>query len=239
MTNIEPRSPFRGRGFIAASIVVGVIALAAISVLVSSLARSSDDPKATPSNVPSAPATVSAADASVCGLENYETKSSLDAAPDTKWELVGTAAAPTDPAAGPGKVDSDGFRTCFAHTAEGALFAAVNFVATGTDAAIGPRLIELVAPGPGRDALKNAPTGTGTSSSLRAQVAGYNVASYTGDSATIDLALNYSSGDLVSFPLKLVWAEGDWKLQMTAKGELPLAPSPIANLGGYTPWSGA
>jgi hypothetical protein len=56
---------------------------------------------------------------------------------------------------------------------------------------------------------------------------------------TVDLALNYSTGDLVSVPLKLVWAEGDWKVEMTDEGKLPLAPGEIASLGGYIPWSGA
>jgi hypothetical protein len=240
MTNTESGNRFRGRGFIAAAIVVGIIVLAAIVVLVTSLTRGDSTPEAVPTNTPTSTATptTDAADESVCGLEGFDTENTVTEAPETEWELVGTVAAPTDPAIGPGTVDSDGFRTCFSHTAEGALFAAVNFVATGTDATIGPRLIELVAPGPGRDVLESNSNSSGSPSSLRAQVAGYTVSSYTADGATIDLALNYSSGDLVSFPLKLVWAEGDWKLQMTDEGELPLSPSAIANLGGYTPWSG-
>ena len=120
----------------------------------------------------------------------------------------------------------------------GALFAAVNFVATGTDATLGPRLVELVAPGPGRDAIEAQSSG-GSASNLRAQVAGFKVSAYSADAATIDLALNYSGGELVSVPLKLVWVEGDWKVEMTDAGELPLAPAQIQNLGGYTPWSGA
>lgn len=240
MSAADSRSPFRSRGFILAAIVVGAIALAAIVVLVTSLlggGNDNADPTPAPTTLPTADTGDS--DPSVCGLEGFEETSSLTAAPDNDWELVGTMAAPTDPTgAGPGEVDSTGFRSCFAHTAEGALYAAVNFVATGTDATIGPRLIELVAPGPGRDALEGQPSG-GSASNLRAQIAGYKVSAYSTETATIDLALNYSSGELVSVPLKLVWAEGDWKVEMTATGELPLAPAQLQNLGGYTPWSGA
>lgn len=240
MSAADSRSPFRSRGFILAAIVVGAIALAAIVVLVTSLLGGGND-NADPTPAPTTSPTADAGDSdpSVCGLEGFEETSSLTAAPDNDWELVGTMAAPTDPTgAGPGEVDSAGFRSCFAHTAEGALYAAVNFVATGTDATIGPRLIELVAPGPGRDALEGQPSG-GSASNLRAQIAGYKVSAYSTETATIDLALNYSSGELVSVPLKLVWAEGDWKVEMTATGELPLAPAQLQNLGGYTPWSGA
>jgi len=239
MSSADSQSPFRSRGFIVAAVVVGAIVLAAIVVLVTSLLSGGDDnAEPLPSPTKSTTADPNSADPSVCGLEGFEETSSLSAAPDNEWELVGTMAAPVDDQIGPGDVDSAGFRSCFAHTAEGALFAAVNFVATGTDATIGPRLVELVAPGPGRDALEAQAPG-GSTSNLRAQIAGYQIAAYSADTATIDLALNYSGGELVSVPLKLVWAEGDWKVEMTDAGELPLAPAEIQNLGGYTPWSGA
>lgn len=239
MSTAESPNPFRRRGFVVAAIVVGAIVLAAIIVLVTSLLRGGEnnaDP--TPAPTTSSSADPSAADPSVCGLEGFEETSSLTTPPSNEWELVGTMAAPVDAASGPGDVDSAGFRSCFAHTAEGALFAAVNFVATGTDATLGPRLVELVAPGPGRDVLEGQ-SSDGNTSNLRAQVAGYNIAAYSADNATVDLALNYSSGQLVSVPLKLVWADGDWKVEMTSAGELPLSPAEIQNLGGYTPWSGA
>lgn len=236
MTIEEPREskPFlRRTTAIGAAVVVAVIVVLGIFVLIANLVSPNPSPTSPPTNGPGP----SAGDESVCGLEGFETTSSLEAAPDVRWELVGTVAAPTDPDVGPGVVD-DGFRSCFAHTAEGALFAAVNFVALGTDATTGPRLVELVAPGPGRDALEAAGS-SGSPSSFRAQVAGYAISNYSAEAVTVDLALNYSTGDLVSLPLKFVWAEGDWKLQMTDDGRLPLSPAPINNLGGYTPWSGA
>ena len=240
MTNTETRSPFRGRGFIAAAVVVGIIVLAAIVVILTSvIGGGSDEPTSAPTDVtPSSTSpTASADDESVCGLEGFETTNTLDQAPSNDWALVGTVAAPEDPeGAGPGE-NTDGIRTCYAHTAEGALFMTVNFAAMGTDASLQGRLTPLIAPGTGRDAAENAPTGS--ASNLRAQVAGFKIASYSTEEATVDLALNYSSGELVSLPIKLVWAEGDWKIQMTDQGTLPLSPSPLENLGGYIPWSGA
>jgi hypothetical protein len=235
--NAQPNSPFTSRGFITAAIIVGVIVLAAVIVLVTTL-TSPHDPIAQPTSTPSSPV-ASGTDKSVCGLPGFETQSSLTDAPKTKWELVGTVAAPTDPkGAGPGKVESDGFRSCFAHTATGALYAAVNFLALGTDGTLRPRLTELVANGPGKDAIANS-NAAGSSSSARAQVAGFKIDTYDSKSATVDLVLNYSTGSLVSLPVKLVWEDGDWKLVLTDTGELPLKPAQLQSLGGYIPWAGA
>jgi hypothetical protein len=99
------------------------------------------------------------------------------------------------------------------------------------------KLTSLVAPGEGREA---APSGGATSSSsFRAQVAGFTIGSYDGTNAVIDLAINYSDGQLVSLPIKLLWSEGDWKVVLSADGSLPIAPAPLESLGGYIPWAGA
>ena len=232
-------SPFRRRGFILAAAVIAVIILAAIIVAVTSLSRGSTNPTTAPTTpAPSTSPTGDAADASICGLPGFETESTLTSAPETDWELVGTVAAPTDPTeSGPGVIDDAGFRSCYAHTAKGALYAAANFAAMGSDATFGPRLVELVAPGPGRDELASEPITS--SSPTRAQIAGYSIGAYSSDAVTVDLVLNYADGRLVSIPLKLVWAEGDWKILLTATGDFPLAPAELENLGGYTPWSGA
>ena len=223
-----------GRGFIIAAIVVVLVVLAGVIVLVSSIIGK---PKADPSPHPSQ--SVDSAAASVCGLPGYETKSTLTQAPDAKWALVGTTAAPASPKVGPGKTASDGLRTCFAHTAAGALFAAVNFIATPTDGSLRADIPDLLADGPGKDVAKNAPPGQ--PSATRAQVAGFAINKYDGEHATVDVALNVatSGGQLVSTPLELVWEHGDWKVVATDDGHLPLAPAPLQSLGGYIPWSGA
>jgi hypothetical protein len=241
MTNNETRSPFKARGFIAAAVVVGLIVLAAIVVLVTSLVGGGNepDPDVMPIETPSAEPTSSAADESICGLEGFDTENTLTAAPATEWELVGTVAAPTDPeGAGPGVTEENGFRSCYAHTAEGALFAAVGYVAVNSDSRNTARLYELLAAGPVRDQLQSI-TQPGEASATRLQVAGFKINSYTSDEAVVDVAWQVTSegGSLVSMPTVVKWEDGDWKVYIGESGPT-FAASPLANLGGYIPWAG-
>jgi hypothetical protein len=241
MSTTQPRGPFARRGFIAAAVVVGIIVLAAIIVIATSIARGSNSPQAAPTDTatPSAPA-ASASEKSVCGLPGYQTKSSLTSAPTNKWVLVGTVAAPSDPkGAGPGTV-KDGFRSCYAHTAEGALFASVTYVALASDTRNIPKLPSLLAPGKGKDAAIAAATSTPSATSTRLQVAGFKVDSYSAHEAVIDVAWSVTSsgGALVSFPTVLDWVNGDWKIVLASDGQPPFASSSLQDLGGYIPWSG-
>jgi hypothetical protein len=243
----EQQSPFRSRRFILSVLVVGVIALCAVIVLISNLvggddegqpsATSSATSSATPTSTPSAAADP---DPSACGLEGYETSNTLSSVPDTEWELVGTVAAPTAPnTIGPGVVEANGFRSCFAHTAVGALYAASNVVALGSVSGLGEELTDkLVVKGPGRTAAL-AQAGASGAATIRYQIAGYNILSYDGTTAKIDIAVNTGSGDLVSFVQSMEWSEGDWKIVLSDDGGALIAPAPLASLGGYTPWSGA
>ena len=242
MTSTDARSPFRRPGFIAAAIVIGVITLAGVIVLATSLfggGNDTADPIPNPSTSSPVSPSASNADASVCGLDGLDEENTLTAAPTNEWELIGTVASPTaSEGAGPGSVD-DGFRTCFAHTAEGALFAAVNFVALSTDSRNTSQLYELIVEGPARDAAEAAgPTEVDPSGS-RLQIAGFKVDSYSKDEATIDIAWTVTSenNSLVSVPTVLRWENGDWKVVITENGA-PIAPGPIDNLGGYIPWAG-
>lgn len=224
-----------GRGFIIAAIVVVLVVLAGVIVLVSSIVGK---PKADPSPRPSQ--SVDSAAASVCGLPGYDTKNTLTQAPtDAKWALVGDTASPASKKAGPGRTSSDGLKTCFAHTAEGALFAAINFIAAPSDGNLRPHLADLLADGSGKTITEHS--SPGQPSSARAQVAGFAIDKYDGAHATVDVALLYSTSDgaLVSAPVELVWEHGDWKVVVTDQGTLPLAPAPLQSLGGYIPWSGA
>lgn len=236
--NAERPRPFSRPGFIAAAIVVLLILVAGgIAVIVG--ITSSRDPGPTPTDTSGLGP--SAEDASVCGLEGFETESSLTVAPDNDWELVGTVAAPTDPAVGPGVVDSDGFRSCFAHTAEGALYAAVNYVASSSDPRLQPRLWTLLESGPVRDQAEAASSSaTFEPSASRLQVAGFRVLKYSASTAVIDVAWQVTAPatGLMSQPIEFVWQEGDWRLATTATG-LPYSSSTLESLGGYTLWTGA
>jgi hypothetical protein len=242
MSDTPNQTPFGGRWFIPAAIVVAIVVVIAIVIAVTNIGHGKNTTTPTSAPTHKTSTAIPAGAKSVCGLKGYETTSSLDSAPKTTWQLVGTFAAPTDrKGAGPGEIDSTGFRSCYAHTAEGALYAAVNFTALSTDASTYSKIPTLVVPGPGREAaIKQEAAETGqTSSGPRAQLAGFEIDSYTASAATVDLALSYDDGTTASAPLKLQWSGGDWKIVLADDGSFPLAPAALQNLGGYTPWSGA
>ncbi|CAN5344575.1 hypothetical protein BH09ACT5_BH09ACT5_24390 [soil metagenome] len=206
-------------------------------VAIAALRVSKEEPPVAPTSAVTL--SVSAEDMSVCGLEGFEEESSLTEAPDNEWEIVGTVAAPAlGGKAGPAIEREDGLRYCYAHTAEGALSAILNYAGLDTDARTIPVSYELVAPGPGREAAR-VKAQTREPVSGRLQVVGFKVNSYSADEAVIDLALSATSqdGQLISFPIAVTWAEGDWKIQMTDTGELTFRPALLQNLGGYIPWS--
>lgn len=194
-----------------------------------------------PTSAPSSGNAIPASAESICGLKGYDTSNTLTAAPNVDWKLVGTVAAPTDPdGAGPGKQEDDGqFRTCFAHTSEGALFAAINFYAVSSNTQNAPRLYELLADGKVKDAVKEAGQAPVSDDSSRIQIAGFKVNDYSANTATIDLAIKATSEQdaLLSQPLVLKWEDGDWKVVVTESG-FQYQSSPLSSLGGYIPFSG-
>jgi hypothetical protein len=232
---------FRSRGFIVAAAVVGLIAVTAVIALIAGLFNGDNDPgPTTPTSTPTeSTAPVVDDEASVCGLPGYADSGTIDSAPETDWELVGTVAAPTDSkGAGPGKVEPNGFRSCYAHTPEGALFAAVGYLAVASDARNTNRLYELLADGEVRDQLKATPV-PAEAGADRLQVAGFKINSYSAKEAVVDVAWSVTSqrGALVSFPTVLRWEGGDWKVVIGDSGPA-FAPSPLENLGSYIPWAG-
>lgn len=244
MSDNQPteQNPFTSRRFILAAVVVGVVLLCAVILVVGTVVGGQAKPTAGPS--PSSTATHSTAadaDPSTCGLPGYQPTGTLTSAPNAKWELVGTVAAPTDPkGAGPGLSESSGFRSCFAHTPTGALYAAANVVAMGSVPGLVKEVTDkLVVPGPGRDAALAQTSGTSQSSSIRYQIAGFKMLAYDGRTARVDIAVNASSGQLVSFVQSLQWDGGDWKVVLDDQGNPPVPPAALQSLGGYIPWSGA
>jgi hypothetical protein len=240
MSDTESRNPNTRRGFIFGAIIFGALVLAAILLAITSLGGGGgqNTPAATAS--PSARATpeMDADAASVCDLPGYDETGTLTAAPVTNWSIVGTMAAPSSDTAGPGVLEEDGLRSCYAHTVEGALFTVANIWAMGTDGRLYSAIFERqTAPGPGRDAAIEAaipPSNTGGS----VQIVGFRVSSYTADEATIDIAFRSNTNQLLSFPAPVKWVDGDWKSVLTDDGQPPFRPSALQNLGGYIPWAG-
>jgi hypothetical protein len=236
-------SPFARRGFIAAAVVVALVIVAAVVVIFTG----GDDGDEVPVGVggpATAPATSASADSGECDQPEGSQTPPV-AAPVNEWELVGKLVAPTDPdGAGPGQVSDDGLRTCFAHDPTGALFAAVNWVATTTDPAlVGPATEQLTAPGPGRDvilgALQNGPAEVIGDDPGGFQVTGFSFLTYTGDVAMINLAIALVGSGQASFPVTLEWSGDDWLMQIPADGNFGTGIQELPSLTGYVPWSGA
>lgn len=242
MRDTENRNPFTSKGFILGAVIIGVLVLAAILIAVTSLGGGGGQNRPAATATPSTPASTDSDTTvgSVCELAGYEETSSLASPPSADWTIAGTVAVPSSATAGPGVVDDDGFRSCFAHTSEGALFSAISFVAMSSDARTASRVSEMVAPGVGRDAAIANTDPDAPVASSRLQLAGYNVTAYTADEAVIDLAWSVTSsgGALVSYPIALTWVEGDWKVEVADNGQPRFSASPLESLGGYIPWSG-
>ncbi|MDQ0676585.1 hypothetical protein QFZ36_004211 [Pseudarthrobacter siccitolerans] len=234
-------NPFTKPGFIIAAALV--VALIAATIVIFLLPKGQGNAQPTPapaetSSTAEASPSASAAGESICGLP-ATSETALGSAPETKWELVGTMAAPTDVKVGPGKTDDQGIRSCFAHTPTGALYAAVNLWALGSDPSKERAIAEqLAAKGPGRDAGMKAPQTAAPSSSVKIQIAGFNV-SYTANQAVVELAFKADNGALASVRTTLLWQDGDWKGVVADNGAPLEEPRQIRDLSGFIPWSGA
>ncbi|MCB5294514.1 hypothetical protein [Arthrobacter sp. SO3] len=239
-------NPFTKPGFIIAAALV--VALIAAAIVIFLLPKGQDTaqpaPAASPGSTTAAAPTKSAdaAGKSVCGLPS-STETALGTAPKSKWELVGKMAAPTDPKTfGPGVTDGDGFRSCFANSPTGALYAAANIVSLGSSGTQDELKLadKSLVPGPGRDAaMKAAKTRTSTAGSGEtAQVSGFLIKSYSPTEADVDLAIKLPNGALAHSVLSLRWVAGDWKVKASDDGQIFNGVAQLSDLSGYILWSG-
>jgi hypothetical protein len=239
------RSPFTKPGFIiSAALVIALIAAVGVIFFLPKGDSTTQQPPASSSiGASSAPAkTADAAGKSVCGLPS-STETALGTAPKSKWELVGKMAAPTDPKTfGPGVTDGDGFRSCFANSPTGALYAAANMIALGSSGTQDELKLadKLLVPGPGRDAaIKEAKTRTSTAGSGEtAQVSGFLLKSYSPAEADVDLAIKLPNGALAHSVLSLRWVAGDWKVKASDDGQVFNGVAQLSDLSGFILWSG-
>lgn len=240
------QNPWTRPGFIAAALVVAIVLV--LGTFLAVRAASTNDPGPTTLNAgeptasaePDPEATEATTDPSVCGLEGVELEGTVTATPIAEWSLIGTTAAPSVEGAGPGVVEESGLRYCFARTPEGAVLAAANMLALGEEQSVREGFIEhLVASGPGRDAFRESSRDPdATSSQVRVQTAGFNLLEYTGDTATVDLAIRTSNDTVGAVAYSLVWEEGDWRVRFRDDGTLWNLPVQLPDLTGYIPWSG-
>lgn len=243
-TNDTEPSPWTRPSFITAAIVVAIVVMLGAALAIRAV-TSPDDTTAAPTPTPSASAepseTSDAADEeSVCGLAGYETGGTVTTAPESTWDLIGTTAAPSIAASGPGVIEDSGLRYCFSRTPEGAVLAAANLFAMSSDVAlIGPMMDRSAVPGPGRDAALALTETPAAQPTVRLQIAGFNLLEYDGDTATVDVAFRVSNNTQGAIAYELAWVDGDWKLQLRDDGALPNQPTQLPDLAGYVLWAGA
>ena len=149
----------------------------------------------------------STVEAGTCGAGASDDQSMLTAAPkDTTWVTTDAGwTGPVSKTAGP-MVNSP-IRSCFEHSAEGALYAAVWATIEINEA---PEAYVQTVVGPGADAfresrLKDAKTRTVV------HVAGYRYVSYTPERATVRVLMQIPSGAYRSVDMVMEWHDGDWR----------------------------
>lgn len=235
----RPRASMK---IIVSAVVVSAIVIAGVILaLVNLLGGGKEEAApvaASPSSSPAAPTTASP-QASVCGLTPVEMSGTVTVPPVATWTLVGTIAAPSVKGQGPGVVDTDGYRSCYAHTPTGALLAAANYTAIGSTPSLRAKFNDRApVPGPGRDALLRKGVQGSNNTTTRIQIAGFRVLSYDGHQASIDLAFKTSNGAIGGAVLPLQWANGDWKIRLGDDGSDLSQVAQIQDLNGYILWSG-
>lgn len=239
------QSPFARPGFIVGTVLVAALIIAGVFLTILNLNRGSDaappvpnsSSSATSSAAPSPTATEGAGGASVCGLDGEVLSGTVTTAPDSTWEYQDVYAYPTSPTYGPGATAPQGYRYCYQHSPEGAVFAAANTtIGLFEDVEARRSLLEYaLTNGFHRDALLSE---VGASSSdVRASIAGFRVLSYDGSSARVDVAFRGTAqGQAVngSAVLDLTWWQGDWKID--ADNAEPFRLAQLPDTSGYITW---
>ncbi|MCT2043062.1 hypothetical protein M3D15_06915 [Pseudoclavibacter alba] len=178
-------------------------------------------------------------EASVCGLTAREDElGKLETeAPVTEWESLGNQlVTKQNDEHGPGVVEDDGFRYCYARTPEGVLFAAANFVTFGSssDGNLTSKAAQKLIDAGDRQEEFEAQMKEGGSGGS-APIIAYRVDRYSASSATVTLVLEFE-GTKVAGTLDFAWSGGDWKVRAPGTGNVGYRMEKIENLAGYVPW---
>jgi hypothetical protein len=223
--------------FVASAVVVGLIVVLGIVLVITG--GNGDSTAATPP-AESPPAAKAPAASEGCDLPAGDQAVPQETPAGTRWELVGKMIAPTAPKTYGPAVVKDGFRTCFAHSPMGALYATVNFWATGTEKPAAEVLRKLAAPSAARDKGIRASLGDDEPALARTsslQVAGFSFSSYSRSRAGIKLAVRAENGRLAQIDTTMLWTRGDWRYEVPLDQRPPT--SPLNDLSAFIAWKGA
>lgn len=245
------QSPWARPRFVLSVALLGIVALAGILLAATHgnnpapstppASHASNPPDVPPASPPgSGPGSAShndspAANTTTCSLPpGNQAVPSTSPPPNSHWKLVGSMEAPTDPDTyGPQRTHGI-WRTCFAHSPTGALYAAINFYAEDTAA---PNLeVErrLLADGPLKNGTlrddKNQPS-IDVNGPLH--VVGYAYAAYSPQTAALTIGFRLINGKLLSIPTTMIWQHGDWRVATPPKGQ---RVDPLPDLTSYVRW---
>ncbi len=243
-------NPLAAKGFVLSAMFMGAIVLVGTLVIGTiffggSPDEDEGDPPAsseTQEDGPAAEPRRRGGEESVCGLTEVDLSGTLqEPPPNIEWVLVGRIAAPSSEGHGPGSVEDDGYRSCYARTPLGAVLAVSNWTAMGSDAELSEGLPErLLAQGPGRDAaLRNPDPPASDDNDTSIQIAGFRLVSYDGEEASVQLAFTSSMGLNLVFTIDARWEDGDWKQVLADDGAAITPPYPLESITGFVRWYGA
>jgi hypothetical protein len=234
----EPgRSALRRNGFLLAGGFLVLVLVLAVTVIVTG--QQSDPPPPATSPSAAAPPT-QAAD----GCRPTDTSQHVPTAPPAgvSWQVFNTIAVPSSPTAGP-LIVQGGVARCYAHTPAGALLAVAQIPNRISLASDWERVLaQQVLPSAGRDLFQRrrskitAPLNF--SSGGFAQTAGFRFVTYTAQTAVVQLVTRSTDGGLGVYTITVMWADGDWKLQMQPNGSSSTPPQSISSLEGFAAWGG-
>ena len=241
-------SPFTRPGFIASALVVALVVILGIVVVVthkgggrtpatSATASSGGSDAASADSSGSAPPQEAESD-SVCGLTGVVMNGTVSQAPQAQWDYIGVFPYPTSDQYGPAATADEGYRYCFQHSPQGAVFAAATAAAQANNpVSIKEWFAYVTADGTYHDQILEENTDADTTTGARVNSIGFKVLSYSGDSATIDIGfsglINWNPY-VASAVEYLVWQNGDWKLSSETQSPLNLAMIPT--LDNYIVW---
>lgn len=240
----DTKGPFGRPGFAIAAALVILLVVVGVVVITLNITRGapgSAGPGPSPFDSPSRTVepTPSALSESICGLPSATGDERVSTAPAAEWAYQGTTAYPTSPTFGPGASMPNGVRYCFQHSPRGALFAAANAMAQGSDPAAAKEWVNYaLADGPYRDQLRTRIGSGSTGSGTRLAIVGFRMLQFSEDRARVDLAVRATSSAraiAVSGVYELVWQKGDWKISSDVSNPMDLATIP--DTAGYIPWT--
>lgn len=198
------------RWAIGAIVGVGVLLVLLLIVLIprggssSSASGGSGSSAGTEQQLSRATSTVAAGS---CGAGASDDESVMDAAPKgTSWVTTDEGwIGPVSKTAGP-MVNSP-IRSCFEHSAEGALYAATwAYIQVNTV----PNAYMPTLTGPGADAARQSRQNDAKARTVL-HTAGYRYVSYTPERATIRILIQDPTGSYRSWDVVMVWEDGDWR----------------------------